>query len=50
MLNDRYLLSVQYNACCVAKGDEVFLSSKMRGMVEWLAENYVVERGLLEDG
>lgn len=51
MLNDRYLLSVQYNACSVARGDDVFLSKKMRGMVEWLAENYVEESGLLdEDG
>lgn len=39
MLNDRYLLSVQYNAVSLARGDEVFLAKKMRGMVEWLAGN-----------
>jgi hypothetical protein len=47
MLNDRYLLGIQYNAVSVARGDEVFLSSRNKSMVEWLAEHFVKQRGLV---
>lgn len=36
---DRHLLSIQSAAKHVAKGYDIFVSSKMRGMVDWAAEH-----------
>lgn len=37
--SDRYLMTIQQLAAGVAKGQEVFVSSKQRPMVDWAAKN-----------